>query len=96
MKHSPALLLALLAFLSVPAIAATVDQSRATGPNPEISVEAILGSIRVVGWDRNEVRVTGTLGSGIEGLEMQDIAPVVRGLHHGGARFDEGPTRNKR
>ncbi len=70
MKHSPALLLALLAFLSVPAIAATVDQSRATGPNPEISVEAILGSIRVVGWDRNEVRVTGTLGSGIEGLEI--------------------------
>jgi hypothetical protein len=70
MKRTATLLLTLLALLTVPATAATIDQTRATGPHPEISVEAILGSIRVVGWDRNEVRVTGTLGSDIEGVEI--------------------------
>ena len=67
MKSATTLLLALLA---VPAAAATVDETRATGPNPEVSIEAILGTIRVVGWDRNEVHITGTLGSGVEGLEI--------------------------
>lgn len=67
MKSTTSLLLALLA---IPAAAATVDETRATGPHPEVSVEAILASIRIVGWDRNEVHITGTLGSGVEGLEI--------------------------
>ncbi len=67
MKSTNALLLALLA---IPAAAATVDETRATGPHPEVSIEAIMGSIRIVGWDRNEVHITGTLGSGIKGLEI--------------------------
>ncbi|MCZ6727167.1 MAG: DUF4097 family beta strand repeat-containing protein [Acidobacteria bacterium] len=67
MKITTTLLLALLA---IPAAGATVDETRATGPNPEVSVEAILGSIRIVGWDRNEVHITGTLGSGIKDLQI--------------------------
>jgi len=67
MKSTTAILLALFA---LPVAAATVDQTHATGSQPEVSVEAILGSIRIVGWDRNEVHITGTLGSGVEGLDV--------------------------
>lgn len=70
MKSTATLLLTLLALLAVPASAATVDETHPTGPHPDVSVETVLGSIRVVGWDRNEVRVIGTLGSGIKDLEI--------------------------
>jgi len=60
----------LLALLALPAAAATVDQTHATTSDPEVSVEIILGSVRVIGWDRDEVQITGTLGNGILGLAI--------------------------
>ncbi len=95
MKTTATLLLALFALLALPATAATVDETRVTGPHPEVSVQAILGSIRVVGWDRNEVHVTGTLGSGLEGLDIDsdedevDIEVKYPGRHEGHLRDGE-------
>lgn len=91
MKCTAAFLFALLA---VPATAATVDQTRTTGPHPEVSVEAVLGSIRVVGWDRNEVHITGTLGSGVEGLEIEsdddEVSIEVKYPDRRNGRLDNG------
>ena len=35
-------------------------------PDGEVSVELIAGTIRVIGWDRSEVQVTGTVGDDVE------------------------------
>lgn len=70
MKSTTTLLLALIALIAIPAAAATVDRTFATGPDPEVSFEGILGSIQIIGWDRNEVHITGVLGTDIRGLEI--------------------------
>ena len=59
---------ALLAFglLSASALQAQtrVDERRPLAAGGRVEVENIAGSVRVRGWDRDEVTVTGTLGSG--------------------------------
>jgi DUF4097 and DUF4098 domain-containing protein YvlB len=53
----------------------TLEQRRAAEPDGLVEIENPAGSIHVVGWDKNEVLVTGALGARAEGLEF-----------HGGAR----------
>ncbi len=48
----------------------SVDETREAAPDGTVSVELIMGSIDIEGWDRAEVRVTGTLGDGVEELEI--------------------------
>ena len=64
----PFLLLTLIA----PAARAqsTMDQRRAAEPDGLVEIENPAGSIHVVGWDKNEVTVTGSLGARAEGLEF--------------------------
>jgi len=40
----------------------------------DVSVEIFnaVGSVRVTGWDRNEIQVEGTLGEGVEGLSFEN------------------------
>jgi hypothetical protein len=60
-----------VAVLALPAAAQqSVDESRSVSPDATVTIECISGSIAVTGWDRNEVRVTGTLGRGIERLDV--------------------------
>lgn len=47
-----------------------VDESRPVAADAIVTFESISGSVMVSGWDRNEVHVTGTLGRGIERLDV--------------------------
>ena len=47
-----------------------VDEKRPASEDGVVEIHNRNGSIEVVGWSRREVAVTGTLGSGAEGLEF--------------------------
>jgi DUF4097 and DUF4098 domain-containing protein YvlB len=49
-----------------------VDQRKATGATGVVEIHNVAGSVRVVGWSRNEVHVTGTLGRGSDRLTVAD------------------------
>ena len=66
----PAVLLAALA--AAPAFAATpIDETRALDPRGSIEVSNVKGRIEVRVWDRPEVRITGSLGDGVERLQIE-------------------------
>lgn len=69
MKRTLAALVAALAASSAVTWAGQrIEQRRPAAPDGVVEIENAAGSIRVTGWDRHEVEVTGTLGSGAEGL----------------------------
>lgn len=74
-RHSQlhAACLAALAFVAAaPAFAATpIDQTRPLDPRGEVEIDNLKGRIQVRAWDRNEVRVTGSLGAGVERLVVE-------------------------
>lgn len=47
-----------------------IDQRKPASADGLVDIENSAGSIRVIGWDREEVQVTGTLGARAEGLEF--------------------------
>lgn len=65
-------LVACLALAAVPAAAQErVDERRPAAADGTVAIETGAGAVRVSGWDRNEVAVTGTLGSGAERLVLR-------------------------
>ena len=67
----PLAALVLLAALAPPASAQTrVDERRPANPNGLVEIENPVGSVKVVGWSRDEVQVTGTLGQRASGLDF--------------------------
>jgi hypothetical protein len=64
---------ATLAFVAAaPAFAATpIDQTRPLDPNGQVEIDNLKGRIQVRAWNRNEVRVTGSLGAGVEKLVVE-------------------------
>jgi DUF4097 and DUF4098 domain-containing protein YvlB len=48
-----------------------VDETVAAEPGGTVSVELIAGSVDFIGWDRNEVQITGTLEEDVKGLEVE-------------------------
>lgn len=48
----------------------TVDRKVVADANGAVIVSNVSGSIEVRAWDRNEVQVTGTLGSGVERVDV--------------------------
>lgn len=64
---------ALWVALSATAVAAQqpINQTIPSAPSGVVEVNNVAGSVRVIGWDRPEVRVTGTLGEGAERLEVE-------------------------
>jgi DUF4097 and DUF4098 domain-containing protein YvlB len=66
--------LSLLLVMALPlaAMAAndSVDRKVAAQPNGEVIISNVSGTIDVRGWDRNEVQVTGTLGRGVERIDV--------------------------
>lgn len=71
--------LALLALPALPAAAATksVDRSVKASPDAEVSIELVAGTVRVVGWNKDEVRVSGTLNDKWETLEMDGVGDDI-------------------
>jgi hypothetical protein len=67
------LTLALCAALaSAPLFAATpIDETRPLDARGTLEIDNLKGRIQVQAWDRNEVRVTGTLGDGVEKLIVE-------------------------
>jgi DUF4097 and DUF4098 domain-containing protein YvlB len=60
-----------LAVAALPAVAQQrVDQTRPASATGTVEISNVSGSVKVVGWDRAEVAVTGTLGRGTERLEF--------------------------
>lgn len=61
-----------LLLAAAPAAAAdrTVSERGAMPPDGQVSIENIAGSVKVVGWDRDEISVTGTLGDDVERLDF--------------------------
>jgi hypothetical protein len=47
-----------------------ITQSRPAAPDGVVHIDNPAGSIRVIGWDRAEVAVSGTLGHGAFGLDL--------------------------
>jgi hypothetical protein len=61
------------AALAAPAAAQQdVNRRIATRGTGVVEVSNVAGSVRVVGWNRDEVQVTGTLGEGVERLDLAD------------------------
>jgi DUF4097 and DUF4098 domain-containing protein YvlB len=79
MKTTLAAALLLLTAGTSPALAQQkVDERRPAAANGLVEIESPAGSLRVVGWARAEVTVTGTLGPGAEGLSLTGEHSRVR------------------
>lgn len=62
-------------FAGASALAATpINETRPLSATGHVSVNNLKGSITVRTWDRPEVRVTGSLGEGVEKLEIEGSA----------------------
>lgn len=48
-----------------------IDRTIAAGPQAELDVNNVAGSIEITGWDRNEVHVTGELQDDAERLDVE-------------------------
>lgn len=70
----PALLLA-----TAPALASSpINETRPLSPDGQVSIENLKGEVRVTTWDRPEVRITGSLGEGVEKLVVEGSASDLR------------------
>lgn len=56
----------------------TVDQRRPAAPDGLVDIENMAGSIRVTGWDKAEIAITGRLGHHASGLEFSGGANRTR------------------
>jgi hypothetical protein len=67
--------------LSLPPVARAgtpINERAAADPNGAVEVSNVAGTVRVSGWDRSEVEVTGELGEGTERLEFVAGDKVTR------------------
>lgn len=88
----PLLLLAASAFAQTP-----IDQTRPLDARGRIDIDNLKGRIEVHAWDREEVKISGTLGQGVEKLviegDRQHLVVEVRYPKHGGWGGNKsGPT----
>lgn len=68
----PRLILATGLLLALPALAGTpINETRPLAADGRVSVDNLKGEIIVRTWDRPEVRITGTLGEGVEQLLVE-------------------------
>lgn len=69
---TPLLSFALLAAVAAPAFAATpINETRALDSRGTIEISNVKGRIEVRTWDKAEVSITGSLGDGVERLEIE-------------------------
>ena len=61
----------LVALLAAPAAAEEVNRTQDASANGKVSVSNTSGEIEIVGWDRNQVEVTGTIGDDVEELVFE-------------------------
>lgn len=81
MRKSIVVTMMLFALPSVPTAAigqSTIDRTVQTPATGSVEVHNLSGEIRITGWDRNEVRVTGRLGEGAERLDVMSEGDRVQ------------------
>ncbi|HET6725848.1 MAG TPA: DUF4097 family beta strand repeat-containing protein [Gammaproteobacteria bacterium] len=62
---------ALFAIATAPAFASqSIDVTRTASPNASVHINNIAGSVKIVGWDKNSVHITGRLGSNDQHLKV--------------------------
>jgi DUF4097 and DUF4098 domain-containing protein YvlB len=85
--------LTLFAVVPVSAARREIDETRPAARDGEVTVEVLAGDVRVQGWDREEVRLTGfyddesaELHIDAEGGDVSIVVDVLEGKHdsHGG------------
>jgi len=64
-------LMLILAVASAAAAQREVDETKPARRDGRVEINNVKGSVHVVGWDRNEVRVEGKLGRGVERLDFE-------------------------
>lgn len=69
MKRLTVMILGLV--LATPLMAEEVDKTLDAAPDGEVDVSNVAGSIKLVGWSRNQVEVTGALGRNVEELVFE-------------------------
>lgn len=79
----------LLLLTSAAALAGTpIDQTRTVTADATVKIENVKGAVHVTAWDHNQVHVTGNLGEGSKGLEIEQdgktLTIKVRGPEHKG------------
>lgn len=63
----------------LPVMAATpINQTRPLDARGRLEIENIKGKVEVVAWDRPEVKLSGTLGDGVERLSVEGDGRVLR------------------
>lgn len=48
------------------------DETKPAKADGEVRISNLAGTVRIKGWDKNQVHVSGTLGPGVERLEVND------------------------
>jgi DUF4097 and DUF4098 domain-containing protein YvlB len=68
--------------VALPGLAAAgstpINKRTTADPDGTVEVSNVAGSVKVTGWDRNEVEVTGELGEGTEKLEFTKAEKLTR------------------
>lgn len=98
MSRTLTLALALLA--AAPTLAATpINETRPLDPRGRLEIENLKGRIEVRAWDRAEVKIEGSLGKGVEKLEIegdrQHLAVRVKYPRSGGLGFFSGSDKSE-
>lgn len=68
------LITAMLSLAGLPLLASAatpIDETRPLDPRGTVEIDNLKGRIQVRAWDRNEVKVTGSLGDGVERLVVE-------------------------
>ncbi len=52
--------------LASPALAGKIDQTQDADPNGEVDIFNLSGELEIIGWDRNQIQVKGTIGDDVE------------------------------
>lgn len=72
-------ILALACIATLPAFPATpIDQSRPLDPRGRVEIDNLKGRVEVRAWDRPEVKITGSLGAGVEKFSVEGDARALR------------------
>ncbi len=88
-KTTPIILVILLAFPALAAVRA-VDETRSASPDGVVAIQVLAGSISVAGWDRAEIKITGTIDDEDYELKIEDsgkrtsisVEPIKKSMDH--------------
>lgn len=97
MRAIPTSLLFLSLLVALPALAGTpINESRPLDARGRIEISNVKGRIHVRAWDKAEVKVTGTLGDGVERLRVEgdeeNLSVIVEYPQNNWGDRKSGPT----